>query len=340
MTKFSRVVLGAAALGLVSVAFAPAVQSAEKNLKLAYFGSPQGSLYKGAMVPWMAEMNKQLAGKVKVDGFPGGAMGRNPRAQVKLVQDGVIDIGFFVPSYTPGRFPDTQVMELPGIFRNSREASISFWRLYDKGLQRGFDKFHVFSLFTTDAYNIHTKSPIKRLSGLKGLKLRAGGPVAAATIKAIGAVPVGMPITTVAENISKGVLDGSASDWNVAFAFRIVDVAKHHYMALMGTVPIGMLMTKKNWNGLDPAVKAAFTKTGGEAFARRHAVVNDAAQAKFLAIAKTRSDNTFVFPSEADQKAWEKITQPVIDNWIKKHPNGKKLFDTLQQELTKIRTDS
>ena len=39
-------------------------------------------------------------------------------------------------------------------------------------------------------------------------------------------IPVGMPITTVAENISKGVLDGSASDWNVAFAFRIVDVAK------------------------------------------------------------------------------------------------------------------
>ena len=33
MTKISRVVLGAAALGLVSVAFAPAVQSAEKNLK-------------------------------------------------------------------------------------------------------------------------------------------------------------------------------------------------------------------------------------------------------------------------------------------------------------------
>jgi len=340
MTKISSVVLGAAALGLVSVAFAPSVQSAEKNLKLAYFGSPQGSLYKNAMVPWMAEMNKQLAGKVKVDGFPGGAMGRNPRAQVKLVQDGVIDIGFFVPSYTPGRFPDAQVMELPGIFRNSLESSVSFWRLYEKGLQRGFDKFHVFSLFTTDPYNIHTKSPIKRLSDLKGLKLRAGGPVAAATLKAIGAIPVGMPIPSVAENISKGVLAGSAADWNVAFAFRIVDVAKHHYMSLMGTVPIGMLMTKKVWNGLHPAVKAAFTKTGGEAFARRHAAVNAAANVKFLATAKSRSDNTFVFPSKAEQKTWEKVTQPVVDNWIKKHPNGRKLYDTLQQELTKLRSDS
>ncbi|MEE2761417.1 MAG: TRAP transporter substrate-binding protein [Pseudomonadota bacterium] len=340
MTKFSNVVLAAAALGLVSVSFAAPVQSAERNLKLAYFGSPKSSLYKNAMVPWMVEMNKLLTGKIKVDGFPGGTMGRNPRAQVKLVQDGVVDIGFFVPSYTPGRFPDTEVMELPGIFRNSREASVSFWRLYDKGLQRGFEKFHVFSLFTTDAYNIHTKKPIKRLSELKGLKLRAGGPVAAATLKAVGAVPVGMPITTVAENISKGVLDGSASDWNVAFAFRIIDIAKHHYMALMGTVPIGMLMTKKNWNGLSSDVKAAFIKTGGEAFARRHADSNAAANAKFLSIAKSRPDNTFVIPGQAEQKAWESATQPVIDNWIKKHPNGRKLYNTLQQELTKIRTES
>lgn len=340
MTKRSRVVFGAAALGLMSVALAPSVQSAEKNLKLAYFGSPQGAAYKDAMVPWMAEMNKQFAGKIKIDGFPGGALGRNPRAQVKLVQDGVIDIGFFVPSYTPGRFPDAEIMEMPGILRNSTESAIAFWRLYDKGLQRGFDKFHPFSLFSTAPYNIHTKEPVKRLSDLKGLKLRAGGPVAAATLKAVGAIPVGMPIPSVAENISKGVLAGSAADWNVAFQFRIVDTAKNHYMALMGAVPIGMLMTKENWNSLPADVRAAFTKTGGEAFARRHAAANEASQLKFLAEAKSRPDNKFVFPSKAEQKAWEKATQPVIDNWIKKHPNGRKLFDTLQQELTKIRAES
>ncbi|MDP6841600.1 MAG: hypothetical protein QGH73_07970, partial [Rhodospirillales bacterium] len=96
----------------------------------------------------------------------------------------------------------------------------------------------------------------------------------------------------------------------------------------------------KNWNGLPSDVKAAFTKTGGEAFARRHARTNAEANAKFLAIAKSRPDNTFVFPDKAERKAWEKATQPVIDNWVKKHPNGRKLYDTLNQELTKIRSES
>lgn len=314
--------------------------SAETTLKLAYFGGAQNSLHAKVAVPWMADMNRMLAGKVKIDGYPGGALGRNPRVQVKLVQDGVTDIGFFVPSYTPGRFPDTEVMELPGIIRDSNESSIAFWRLYEKGLMRGFDDVHVLNLMTTYPYNIHTNFPVTRIEDLKGKKLRAGGPVAADTLKALGAVPVGMPITAVAENISKGVLDGSASDWNVAFGFRIIDAAKHHYMAQMGTVPIGYLLNKKVWERFGSDVKAAFNKMSGEAFARRYGTVNTPIQQEYEDKARAKPGHVFVIPDKAGQAEWAKTVSPVIDAWVKKHPNGDVLFNTLQKELAAIRAES
>ncbi len=331
----ARLGLLGAALALVGTT--TIASAAPTTLKLAYFGSTRSPTWREVMSPWADDVTRDSKGTIKIDKFPGGTLGRNPRVQVKLVLDGVTDLGFFVPSYTPGRFPDTQIMELPGIVNHSLESSIAIWRLYNQGLLRGFDKFKVLMLVTTDPYTIHTKNPVKRIADLKGLKLRAGGPVAGATMKALGAIPIGMPIPAVAQNISKGILDGSAVDWNVLYAFRIVDVARHHYMGLVGTVPIGILMNKAKWSALPAAAKAAFNKHSGEALARRHGISNAGVQKRLGA--KTRKDpkHSIVDPDAAAQKQWDAIMKPVVSQWAKKHPNGQKLLQTLRNELANIR---
>ncbi len=328
-----------AAVAALTVAFAGAAQ-AQINLKLADFAGANDSTYSDVIKPWFEDVNKALAGKVHIDGFPGGALGRNPAVQVKLVQDGVADLAFFVPSYTPGRFPDNEVMELPGIIDNSNESSIAIWRMYKAGLLRGYDEFHVIALWTTFPYNIHTDFPVTKIADLKGKKLRAGGPVAADTMKALGAVPVGMPIPAVAENISKHVLNGTAADWNVMYAFRIVDVATHHYMAQLGTVPIGVLMNKASWEKLPADAKAEIDKLSGETLSRRFGKVNGRVQDEFLAKTRAMKDHTFVFPDKAATAEWEKTVDPVIGKWVAKHPNGKTLLDTLKKELKSVRSES
>ena len=331
-----RTILAAAGFALAAAGGA----SAQDALKLAFFAGANDSTYSGVVAPWIDDVNRTLAGKLRIDGFPGGALGRNPAVQVKLVQDGVADLAFFVPSYTPGRFPDNEVMELPGVIRNSRESSIALWRIYAKGLLRGYDEFHVIMLVTTFPYNIHTTFPVTEIADLKGKKLRAGGPVAADTIKALGAVPVGMPIPAVAENISKGVLDGSAADWNVMYAFRIVDVTKHHYMAHMGTVPIGILFNKRRWDGLPAGARAAIDALSGEALARRFARVNGEVQEEYLQRTRKTSGHSFVFPDAQATAAWDRTMNPVIDAWVAKHPKGKALLDALKKELAAVRAES
>jgi TRAP-type C4-dicarboxylate transport system substrate-binding protein len=325
-------VLGVALVALSGVAYAKPM-----TLKFAYFGGPKSPTYSRVMVPWAKDISDASKGTVKIDTYPGGALGRNPRAQVKLVLDGVIDIAFFVPSYTPGRFPDTQVMELPGLIDNSFESGIALWRMYDKGLMRGFDKFKVLMLVTTHPYSIHTKFPVRRIADLKGKKLRAGGPVAGATLRALGAIPVGMPISTVAQNISKGIISGSAVDWNVLYAFRIIDVAKYHYMGLLGTVPIGILMSKKKWDTLPPAAQAAFDKYSGEALARRNGKVNIQVQTALEAKTRKNPDHVVVDLDAAAKKQWAATVNPVVDQWAKKSPKNQVLLSALRKELAAIR---
>ncbi len=107
------------------------------------------------------------------------------------------------------------------------------------------------------------------MDDLKGMKLRAGGPVASASMKALGVAPVGMPIPAVAENVSKRVLDGSGAEWNVMYAFKIIEVAKNHYMQRLGTVPLTVLFNKDKYESLSAEARAIIDKHSGEALSRK-----------------------------------------------------------------------
>lgn len=328
---------GLAALAVALTAFAGAANAEPITLKLAFFAPPMDPTFSKVIKPWIDAVNRDAKGVMKIDAFPGGILGRNPRLQIKMVQDGIADLAFTVPSYTPGRFPDNEVMELPGILREVKESSMAIRRLYDKGLLRGYDKFYVPMLVTTQPYSIHTNFPVKKISDLRGKKLRAGGPVAGAAMRALGAVPVGMPIPAVAENISKGILSGSAADWNVMYAFRIVDVAKYHYMARLGTVPLAVLFNKKVFDGLPEAAKAALRKNGGEKLSRTFGEVHLAVQGEKESLTKKMPGHSFVYPLAEALKKWDAIMRTVVADWVKKHPKGKVLLAALNKELAIIR---
>src|SRR6185295_8282101 len=122
----------------------------------------------------------------------------------KMLQDGVADIAWVIPSYTPGVYLDDDVFELPNIIQDSVEGSVAAWRLLQKGMLRGYEPYYMIGLFTTSPYTFHTTFKFANAEGLKGKKIRAVGTISTESIKALGAVPEGMPITQLVEAISRG----------------------------------------------------------------------------------------------------------------------------------------
>ena len=322
---------------VAALAISGRAQSQEITLKLSAFIPDQAPTFAQVIKPWADAINAEGEGILKIDTFPGGALGGNPGLQAKMVTDGVADIALVIPAYSPGRFPDDEVMELPSMVKTSTESSVALWRLYDRGLLRGYDEFRVIMLSTTNPYAIHTKEPVRTMADISGKKLRAGGPVASAAMRALGAVPVGLPITEVAENISRGVIDGSGGDWDVMYSFRIIEAARNHYMATLGTVPVTLLMNRKVYEGLPDAAKAVIDKHSGESMSRRFGGVHDGVQASKLAETIANPDQTIVVPSEAELAEWDATMAPVIDAWVNGHPNGAALFSALEEELADIR---
>ena len=188
----------------------PAAAAAEPiKLKLAYFSSDRTTTYLAAIKPFVDSVNAEAGGLLQIDVSVSGALGKNPTQQLQLVLDGTADLAFVVPGYTPERFPDNEVIELPGLFKNMREATLVYTGLIAANALRGYDDLFVVGAFATEPETIHTRPPAASLQELAGLRIRANNPMQGAALAGLGMVPVEMPINQASSAISSGNLDGA-----------------------------------------------------------------------------------------------------------------------------------
>ena len=121
--KTSAIAMGLSALLLAGTA------SAQQELKLAVFTPEKEVTFETVMKPFADRVNADAQGTINIRAYPNGALSRDPFGQIKLVQDGVVDMAYVIPSYTPGRFNDNDVFDLPLVVDNAVEGSIVAWRM-------------------------------------------------------------------------------------------------------------------------------------------------------------------------------------------------------------------
>ena len=78
---------------------------AEDHLKWAVFTPDSEVTFRTVMKPFAETVQRETNNAVVFDLFPNGALGRNPGQQPQMVLDGVADVAWVIPSYSPGRFP-------------------------------------------------------------------------------------------------------------------------------------------------------------------------------------------------------------------------------------------
>jgi TRAP-type C4-dicarboxylate transport system substrate-binding protein len=130
--------------GLLALALYPGVVNADPiTLKLAFFSSDRSTTYLAAVKPFVDAVNAEGKGLVEIVLYSGGVLGRDIARQPQVVLDGGADIAFVVPGYSPERFSDNSVVELPGLFRNTREGTEVYTRLIAEDALKGCEDFVV-----------------------------------------------------------------------------------------------------------------------------------------------------------------------------------------------------
>jgi TRAP-type C4-dicarboxylate transport system substrate-binding protein len=329
--------------GLMIAAVAAAVLATSANaqapvkLKFSVFTPDAEMTHQTILKPWAEKVSKESGGTLEVQTFPNGALGRNPALQTKMIQDGIADIAWVIPSYTPGVYLDDDVFELPNIIQNSTEGSVAAWRLLQKGMLRGYDQYYMIALFVTSPYTFHTNFPIRKPEDLQGKKIRVVGTISTDSVKTVGAVPEGMPVTQVVEAISRGVIDGTTGHPISMFDFGISRVANNHYLGKIGTVTLGIFMNKAKFDSLPPQAKAAIENNRGEALSRAFGKMSEDRNAELIAEWRKDGKRLVVEPTAEQTAAWDKLLSPVVAAWESRDPRNKTLVAEMRKELAATR---
>ncbi len=148
-----------AAIRAFCVAMALLSQSAvaePAKLKFAFFASDREFAYDGIIKPFVDAVNLEAKGVLQIDIYPSGALGRSYAQQAELVLSGAADMAWIHPALTPERFTDNTVLELPGMFRDGKEAAQVFTHIASR--LRGYENFFPIATVGKDPTKIHTRT--------------------------------------------------------------------------------------------------------------------------------------------------------------------------------------
>ena len=196
-------------------------------------------------------------------------LGGKPPALYDQIRDGVIDGGWAIPAYTPGRFPEAEAFELPFMTSMSGEASsMAAWDFTEKYMGERFSDIHLLAVHVHGPGVIHKKGdPITTIADFNGLKLRGPSRQANKLLEAVGATPVGMPVPAFPEALSKGIVDGGVIPWEIVPPLKVHELADSHTQiggdrALYNTYFI-WAMNKDSYNALPDDLKAIIDANSG-----------------------------------------------------------------------------
>jgi len=271
---------------------------------------------------WAKEIEKRTGGKVQITVFPGGTLTPADKCYDGVVK-GISDIGFSVLAYTRGKFPLTEVSDLPLGMKTGLVATKVINDYYKKFKTKEFDEVKVMYLHGHGPGIIHSKKEVKTLEDLKGMKIRCTG-MAAKIVAALGGTPVAMPMGETYDALSRGVVDGSMAPQEALQGWKWGEVVKFTIENFSSSYSTGMfvVMNKDKWNALPPDVQKIIEQVNEEYIEKQGKTWDE--------IDKVGRDytigrgNKIISLSPDESLRWEKAVKPLLDEY-KKNMKGKGL---------------
>ena len=213
---------------LLAAAGIQGAAAADVTMRVHQMLPPQATIPAKAIVPWMQKVEKESGGRIKLQHFPSMQLGGKPTDLFDQAKDGVVDITWTVLGYTPGRFPKSEVFELPFMSGSGEASSRAFQAFVEKNAMDEFKDVKLIAVHTHGPGLFHSKDPINKLEDLKGMKVRGGSRVINILLEQLGATPVGLPVPAVGEALSKGVIAATTIPWEIVPSVKVHQIVKNH----------------------------------------------------------------------------------------------------------------
>ncbi len=296
----------------------PAVEAASSTPMTLSFSS-WGTEKDPALPAWQ-QMGKDLEqatqGKVKLKFYHAETLGK-AKEHYELALKGIADIAYLNVSFTPGRFPVTDLLTFS--YAPSGEAMADgMTELMKKGyLAKEYENVKLLYAYTgTPNHFLWRKGtkPATTLAELRGKKIRIPGTAARDLITTLGATPMNIPMPEVYPALERGVIDGAFTSLVTLDVFRLAHVCQEITKVNFLTFAFAIVINKQTWEKLPEEAKSLLQKRSAD-YALLSTRSHDQNDAKAIEHNKPK-----IYPLPAsDLKRMKEIVAPSLKAYINKY---------------------
>jgi TRAP-type transport system periplasmic protein len=331
----------AAALGAPALA---ALGQQAVTLKFHTFMAPQSNVWLNMHMAWMKKVEHDSKGRIKFEAYPAMQLGGTPVQLYDQARDGVVDVVWTLPGNTAGRFPRVEVFELPFMMNNAEATSKAYWEYVQKFAPDEFKDTHVIALQVHGPGVIHTvEKPVKSVADLRGLKLRAPTRQVNKLLGSLGATPVGMPLPSIPDALTKGTIQGCVIPWEVVPSVKVHELTKYHAEfdpagGALYTTTFVMAMNKAKYDSLPPDLKEVIDANSGLETSGWLGKVQQAGDGPGRKAAVDHGNTIYTVPP-AEAQEFRRRSRAIEVEWVedmnKRGHDGKKLIQGARDLIEK-----
>lgn len=318
-----RTALASMGAALATPALVSRANAAELTLRLHHFLPPVAPMHTRFFEVWAAELAEASNGAIEVQIFPAMQLGGKPPQLADQVRNGICDIAWTLPVYTPDRFPVAETMSNPFMVANAAKTSVAMHTLMDEFGADDYRGMKPLAFHTHDGGKLHTRdAPVLSAADLQGLKLRAPNQSTGDMLTTLGAEVVFFPVTEMVVGLSSGVIDGCCLPYEVVPAFKLQELTSFTTEPAPGARGLygntfSLLMNEAKYEGMSDDLRGVIDAASGIELSRRIGEQFDGFESYGRSVVEDNGNSIQQIPAEEIAR-WQEAAAPVHKAWIAK----------------------
>lgn len=305
--------VGGAALGAGFDVYHKVFAAQKTNIKYTTWQVPASLDFKTVFAPMLEEMKKRSNGEITYTLYAAGALGKAPE-QYDVIAKGMADMGYFVTTFTPGKFPLSDVLSLASSIE-AKDISADISRpVYEHYLRNEYKDVKMHLLNGCISAYLWTRKPVLTLADMKGLRIRTPGGFQTQYTRELGAEVVFMPPGDIYMALQTGTVDGVVTCPLLMLAYRLYEVAKHGTLLTFGCVGEGVASNLNYWKNVPEGHKHIIDNVSSNPYRVTGGLTKKAYDAMMKEITD-KGVTYYTLPPEEAERWYEKF-RDVTRRWV------------------------
>lgn len=327
---FLQAVVAAVALGAFGLA-----QAQTRTIKFANQNAKGTPIVMG-MDRFAELVEKKSGGKLKVQVYPGGALGSD-QANVSALQGGTLEMAAMNSGIFASLEKEFAIYDFPFLFGTPKEADYVVDGPFGQNLHK---KLEAKGLVGLGYYELgfreltNSKRPIRKVEDIAGLKLRViPNPINVDWVKALGANPTPLPFPELYAALEQKAVDGQENPVATIKGAKLYEVQKYLTLTNHQYNPQSIVVSKKFWDTLSPADQKVLREAAQESVGYERTQSRAALQSGLADLRKDGMEIDELPPAEI-AKLRDKMKPVIARHSV---TVGEETVKAMQAELAKAR---